>query len=194
LLALPAGLEHLEHALGHDVAADRVTGAEHDADEADDLADRAVGLAEGDHGADQHDAVDEIGAGHQGGMQDHRHAGNDLVAREGRQHEDIERDESVDHDPCPPPAPSIRSRVGSWRMRPSCVSTLPANTSSSQSRASSPSLMAGERKLKRFLAYISLACRPTAAGRLRSEEHTSELQSRENLVCRLLLEKKNKRQ
>src|SRR5690606_40968160 len=29
-----------------------------------------------------------------------------------------------------------------------------------------------------------------AAGRPRSEEHTSELQSRENLVCRLLLEKK----
>src|SRR5690606_40902872 len=28
----------------------------------------------------------------------------------------------------------------------------------------------------------------------RSEEHTSELQSRENLVCRLLLEKKNKHQ
>src|SRR5690606_40183478 len=28
------------------------------------------------------------------------------------------------------------------------------------------------------------------ARRLRSEEHTSELQSRENLVCRLLLEKK----
>src|SRR5690606_41963654 len=29
-----------------------------------------------------------------------------------------------------------------------------------------------------------------AAERVRSEEHTSELQSRENLVCRLLLEKK----
>src|SRR5207302_8617780 len=28
------------------------------------------------------------------------------------------------------------------------------------------------------------------SGRVRSEEHTSELQSRENLVCRLLLEKK----
>src|SRR5207302_2633525 len=28
--------------------------------------------------------------------------------------------------------------------------------------------------------------------RARSEEHTSELQSRENLVCRLLLEKKKK--
>src|SRR5690606_42130611 len=31
-------------------------------------------------------------------------------------------------------------------------------------------------------------------GSWRSEEHTSELQSRENLVCRLLLEKKNKNQ
>src|SRR5690606_41066827 len=34
----------------------------------------------------------------------------------------------------------------------------------------------------------------TITGRLkRSEEHTSELQSRENLVCRLLLEKKKQR-
>src|SRR5690606_41927939 len=31
------------------------------------------------------------------------------------------------------------------------------------------------------------------AARQRSEEHTSELQSRENIVCRLLLEKKKKR-
>src|SRR5436309_9293459 len=31
-------------------------------------------------------------------------------------------------------------------------------------------------------------------GTYRSEEHTSELQSRENLVCRLLLEKKKKKQ
>src|SRR2546427_7701157 len=30
-------------------------------------------------------------------------------------------------------------------------------------------------------------------GRLRSEEHTSELQSQSNLVCRLLLEKKKER-
>src|SRR5690625_1747274 len=33
--------------------------------------------------------------------------------------------------------------------------------------------------------------RRTWANRLRSEEHTSELQSRGHLVCRLLLEKKN---
>src|SRR5688572_32231473 len=34
--------------------------------------------------------------------------------------------------------------------------------------------------------------RPGAPGGVRSEEHTSELQSQSNLVCRLLLEKKNK--
>src|SRR3712207_6902416 len=37
----------------------------------------------------------------------------------------------------------------------------------------------------------SVACRVGSAGR-RSEEHTSELQSRQYLVCRLLLEKKKK--
>src|SRR2546429_2987582 len=39
-----------------------------------------------------------------------------------------------------------------------------------------------------------LGCRlRVAARRLRSEEHTSELQSRLHLVCRLLLEKKKKK-
>src|SRR5215475_5811076 len=36
-------------------------------------------------------------------------------------------------------------------------------------------------------------CRRPAPVRARSEEHTSELQSRENIVCRLLLEKKKKK-
>src|SRR5690606_41993493 len=35
-----------------------------------------------------------------------------------------------------------------------------------------------------------VAVAPESARCVRSEEHTSELQSRENLVCRLLLEKK----
>src|SRR5690606_39294933 len=39
----------------------------------------------------------------------------------------------------------------------------------------------------------SITLRNTCASRSRSEEHTSELQSRENLVCRLLLEKKKKK-
>src|SRR5436309_8027912 len=41
---------------------------------------------------------------------------------------------------------------------------------------------------------IELVRRIAARGGRRSEEHTSELQSRENLVCRLLLEKKKKHQ
>src|SRR2546427_870667 len=34
-------------------------------------------------------------------------------------------------------------------------------------------------------------CKPRRMAQWRSEEHTSELQSQSNLVCRLLLEKKN---
>src|SRR5436309_8369465 len=37
----------------------------------------------------------------------------------------------------------------------------------------------------------TISTRPRCSAAIRSEEHTSELQSRENLVCRLLLEKKN---
>src|SRR5690606_41270691 len=42
-------------------------------------------------------------------------------------------------------------------------------------------------------ARVAESCDETGGvHRGRSEEHTSELQSRENLVCRLLLEKKNR--
>src|SRR5690606_41296395 len=46
----------------------------------------------------------------------------------------------------------------------------------------------------RAVANAAIALSPLIGKilRQRSEEHTSELQSRENLVCRLLLEKKNK--
>src|SRR5690606_41449850 len=58
--------------------------------------------------------------------------------------------------------------------------------------------------LRRFISMLSITYGTLALqGRafamrhedvlLRSEEHTSELQSRENLVCRLLLEKKKKK-
>src|SRR2546430_10864719 len=45
-------------------------------------------------------------------------------------------------------------------------------------------------QLKQFQRGIELGLRVRAFGR--SEEHTSELQSQSNLVCRLLLEKKKK--
>src|SRR5690606_41211919 len=53
--------------------------------------------------------------------------------------------------------------------------------------------VAGE--LDTHVAELTAAVRVVRAAAIvdlgRSEEHTSELQSRENLVCRLLLEKKN---
>src|SRR5207302_10228917 len=49
----------------------------------------------------------------------------------------------------------------------------------------------GFHQRQRFLAIGRFAFRNVGVGMYaRSEEHTSELQSRENLVCRLLLEKK----
>src|SRR5258708_23883524 len=43
--------------------------------------------------------------------------------------------------------------------------------------------------LRQFAAYVHGV--KSDASRFRSEEHTSELQSPDHLVCRLLLEKKN---
>src|SRR5207302_8398412 len=61
----------------------------------------------------------------------------------------------------------------------------PANT---LNEASVPITRATKKNfMKRFMKFFFVAL-------VRSEEHTSELQSRENLVCRLLLEKKKKKQ
>src|SRR2546430_6805286 len=49
------------------------------------------------------------------------------------------------------------------------------------------------RKSCRSRRSSSSSCRRRGS-RIRSEEHTSELQSQSNLVCRLLLEKKKKNQ
>src|SRR5205085_3830658 len=46
------------------------------------------------------------------------------------------------------------------------------------------------KKLRSFEEWLELA--QSILSHRRSEEHTSELQSQSNLVCRLLLEKKNK--
>src|SRR5690606_41402368 len=67
------------------------------------------------------------------------------------------------------------------------------------SRGASPASHASSHSRRQAL-YFSNACASSpdsdqalsGSGAPRSEEHTSELQSRENLVCRLLLEKKKK--
>src|SRR5690606_39587020 len=52
-----------------------------------------------------------------------------------------------------------------------------------------PEIMQFVTRFRDRLQQDGSACKNPAS---RSEEHTSELQSRENIVCRLLLEKKNK--
>src|SRR5438034_4815329 len=55
-------------------------------------------------------------------------------------------------------------------------------------------LLRGDRDLAVVVARLErLFHRRRVRGRVRSEEHTSELQSHSDLVCRLLLEKKKKK-
>src|SRR5690606_41337637 len=63
-------------------------------------------------------------------------------------------------------------------------SRAPASTAR---RNESPVFSSRREEVRRQIRLCPPAARITAS---RSEEHTSELQSRENLVCRLLLEKK----
>src|SRR5436309_11265931 len=68
--------------------------------------------------------------------------------------------------------------IASWRARPS---PRPGRCPPAKSKAA------------RSHPACSLLEGSDRAVATRSEEHTSELQSRENLVCRLLLEKKKKK-
>src|SRR5207302_10782304 len=84
-----------------------------------------------------------------------------------------------------PPFPTRRSsdldaeRASHSKPRAACDSSpVRACSTKHSARASTPNRCASGRWTDGLAA--------------RSEEHTSELQSRENLVCRLLLEKKNK--
>src|SRR2546421_918614 len=68
---------------------------------------------------------------------------------------------------------------------------------SQQGMQNADAFLTNTRKLLRNPASFSPSSSSTGLRRslrvLRSEEHTSELQSRSDLVCRLLLEKKNKK-
>src|SRR2546430_10025979 len=71
--------------------------------------------------------------------------------------------------------PSVNARAGSWQV-------LHATVPSADRRPSKNNLWPR--------AIFSGVCALTGGIAARSEEHTSELQSQSNLVCRLLLEKK----
>src|ERR1039458_10768805 len=66
-----------------------------------------------------------------------------------------------------------------------------AGANGSNSRASSSE---GSERMCSAFSHSALASKGSSSVKLRSEEHTSELQSLRHLVCRLLLEKKKNRQ
>src|SRR5207302_7358352 len=70
----------------------------------------------------------------------------------------------------------------------------PRSTAASQTKVMSDRPYEAPMLLTREKSSVFPKSRNMGCTRLmRSEEHTSELQSRENLVCRLLLEKKKKK-
>src|SRR5690606_41980446 len=96
-----------------------------------------------------------------------------------------------------PPRPTLFPYTTLFRSSP----VKPATRTFGRSAvavSSMPRRSSGEKKrlLDTFTPAATITSSKSPAARRtmsrRSEEHTSELQSRENLVCRLLLEKKKK--
>src|SRR3712207_6948916 len=72
------------------------------------------------------------------------------------------------------------------------ATSRPSHRMRPRSARSSPTMARMRLDLPTPLRPRTQVMRPGSASSDRSEEHTSELQSRQYLVCRLLLEKKNK--
>src|SRR3712207_7516530 len=80
-------------------------------------------------------------------------------------------------------APTSPLRIPVWTIA----------TPSSPPRRARPARNPGaDRKLQRTISFGLTRSQQKHRSETRSEEHTSELQSRQYLVCRLLLEKKKK--
>src|SRR5256886_11685512 len=99
----------------------------------------------------------------------------------------------------PPPIPTpfphpalfrspVRERLGLRALEPAADSTQLQQPVRLHAAAG-----AGDPRPERGVPVQLYAAAVPGAPHSRSEEHTSELQSQSNLVCRLLLEKKNKR-
>src|SRR6266699_1160151 len=102
-----------------------------------------------------------------------------------------------------PPRSSACSAISCWhagsarqaarRSRPTTTGTVSSATCGTSNHKSPPSVQfsAARRRDRPHDGRAGAPISPQHPRRFRSEEHTSELQSRPHLVCRLLLEKKN---
>src|SRR5690606_39986054 len=95
----------------------------------------------------------------------------------------------------PPPAPPALALHAALPIAIRASGRAPVASiaaSSPSSSAAAPSLSGDELPAVTVPSVRNTGVRRASASmEVRSEEHTSELQSRENLVCRVLLEKKN---
>src|SRR3712207_8103006 len=90
------------------------------------------------------------------------------------------------------PYPTLSHSFGAY-MNPMPASSRQYATSSASSSIFTPSPSRTSAEPHRLdMARLPCFATVTPAPAARSEEHTSELQSRQYLVCRLLLEKKKK--
>src|SRR3712207_7070724 len=86
-----------------------------------------------------------------------------------------------------PPRSTLFPYTTLFRSLPVVVDVHRSRSATAQPAGSPPE----DPGLRAFPSTVARGRGRSSSGRDRSEEHTSELQSRQYLVCRLLLEKKN---
>src|SRR5690349_22636606 len=86
-----------------------------------------------------------------------------------------------------PPRPTLFPYTTLFRSGPATVTVWMKNATNAATRTPTARAMRPPEVGTRFRRFL------TPYRTARSEEHTSELQSRRDLVCRLLLEKKKKK-
>src|SRR2546426_12088811 len=82
-----------------------------------------------------------------------------------------------------------------WPVSCAEMVALPPKTASTETASETTTITTAGIRLLFIATLLVFCCRPVSWAfcvKMRSEEHTSELQSPCNLVCRLLLEKKKK--
>src|SRR6185503_18668085 len=136
-------LEHLEHAIRYDKAAEHVRRAEHHGDESQRLEQRGVRRPSDQHCAQNHDSVNRVGSGHEGSVQHRGNAVDHLEADEDRHDEDVDAEYELRAHFADPTVDGCagrpsRWRVGAWRISPPAVTQTALMMSSLKLRLSSP--------------------------------------------------------
>src|SRR5206468_11336263 len=88
---------------------------------------------------------------------------------------------------------SLHDALPIWNTAAASVDAMTAPTSRASVQPRSRAYLATGAVMNAVISTPTVASTIDGASTVRSEEHTSELQSRSDLVCRLLLEKKKQK-